>query len=167
MRKPIMFREPRSIEFTVPGKAKAERKRQRGFTSKDGRVFGHRTDEPDRKGYKARIEGRAFTECHEQLGGDLLHGPLSAHFVVCMEQPPSYPKNPTNGKPWPEHWIAKPDADNFAKLVSDALTGIVWKDDAQVTDLSVRKRYGDRDMLHIIVTEIVGGVKPPEEMPAL
>lgn len=36
----------------------------------------------------------------------------------------------------------KPDADNLAKAVMDALTVIgVWRDDDQVTDLIVRKRF--------------------------
>lgn len=36
----------------------------------------------------------------------------------------------------------KPDADNLAKAVMDALTAIgVWRDDDQITDLIVRKRY--------------------------
>lgn len=35
----------------------------------------------------------------------------------------------------------KPDADNFAKLVKDALNGVAWVDDAQVVDLMVRKFY--------------------------
>src|SRR5690349_17542714 len=36
----------------------------------------------------------------------------------------------------------KPDADNLAKAVMDALTAIgVWRDDDQVTDLIVRKRF--------------------------
>lgn len=33
----------------------------------------------------------------------------------------------------------KPDADNEAKLVMDALNGLVWADDAQVVDLHVVK----------------------------
>jgi Holliday junction resolvase RusA-like endonuclease len=36
----------------------------------------------------------------------------------------------------------KPDADNLAKAVMDAMTAIgVWRDDDQVTDLIVRKRF--------------------------
>lgn len=34
----------------------------------------------------------------------------------------------------------KPDADNDAKLVLDALNGVAWDDDQQVTDLHVIKR---------------------------
>lgn len=35
----------------------------------------------------------------------------------------------------------KPDADNIAKLVLDALNGIAFDDDSQVTELIVRKHY--------------------------
>lgn len=38
--------------------------------------------------------------------------------------------------------LGKPDVDNIAKLQMDALKGLLWRDDTQVTDLTVRKRYG-------------------------
>lgn len=49
----------------------------------------------------------------------------------------------------------KPDADNVTKLVLDALNGVAWADDAQVTDLNVHKKYRYRDaptrtMVHIL-----------------
>ena len=155
MRPIILYAEPREVEFVVPGEAKTERKRQR-FVPGVG-VTGMRNDQPDRAVYKARISERAFAECHEPL-----QGPLLAEFVVVQPKPKSYPKSPTKGKPWPDHWTAKPDADNYVKLASDALTGIVWGDDAQITDLVVRKRFGDRDELRIRVRELVGAAR---EMP--
>ena len=58
--------------------------------------------------------------------------------------------------PWPEKYSArrrvqpgadrkatKPDASNVVKIIEDALIGIVFTDDARVSDLVVRKRYGD------------------------
>jgi len=38
----------------------------------------------------------------------------------------------------------KPDFDNLAYLVTNALKGIVYLDDAQITDCSIRKRYSDK-----------------------
>jgi Holliday junction resolvase RusA-like endonuclease len=35
----------------------------------------------------------------------------------------------------------KPDWDNFGKLISDALNGVVWRDDAQVIEAKVTKQY--------------------------
>ena len=44
----------------------------------------------------------------------------------------------------------KPDCDNLAKTVLDALNGVLWLDDAQVVDLSVSKRYAAEP--HTVVT---------------
>lgn len=49
----------------------------------------------------------------------------------------------------------KPDADNVAKAVLDGLAA--WFDDAQVTDLTVRKRYAELDgapRVEVEVTEV-------------
>lgn len=37
----------------------------------------------------------------------------------------------------------KPDLDNMAKIILDGCNGIVWGDDKQAVDLSVRKRYAE------------------------
>lgn len=36
----------------------------------------------------------------------------------------------------------KPDADNIAKVIADALNGTAWEDDKQITHIDVRKAYG-------------------------
>lgn len=48
----------------------------------------------------------------------------------------------------------RPDADNAAKAALDALSGIVYRDDSQVTDLIVRKRYSETPQVQITVREI-------------
>lgn len=35
----------------------------------------------------------------------------------------------------------KPDADNIAKVILDALNGVAWDDDKQVVNLTVNKRW--------------------------
>jgi hypothetical protein len=37
---------------------------------------------------------------------------------------------------------SKPDADNIAKLIKDALSTVVYVDDAQIAELTVQKVYG-------------------------
>lgn len=39
------------------------------------------------------------------------------------------------------HPMTKPDVDKLLRAFLDALTGVVWKDDSQVTDAITRKRY--------------------------
>jgi Holliday junction resolvase RusA-like endonuclease len=42
----------------------------------------------------------------------------------------------------PTHKASRPDADNIGKQIGDALNGVVWRDDAQIVDIRVRKLYG-------------------------
>jgi Holliday junction resolvase RusA-like endonuclease len=50
---------------------------------------------------------------------------------------------------------SKPDGDNYLKGCQDALNGIVWRDDAQVIDARVIKRYSDSPALRIEVREFI------------
>lgn len=49
--------------------------------------------------------------------------------------------------------VSKPDGDNYLKAAQDACNGVVWKDDAQVVDCTIRKRFSDRPRLEIRVEE--------------
>lgn len=47
----------------------------------------------------------------------------------------------------------KPDGDNIAKAVCDALNGIAYKDDSQVVDLIVRKYYSKFPHVQVFISE--------------
>ena len=48
----------------------------------------------------------------------------------------------------------KPDADNYAKGVLDALKGVAWEDDGQVVDLIARKYYSANPRIEITIKEL-------------
>ncbi len=48
----------------------------------------------------------------------------------------------------------KPDSDNIAKVVADALNGIAYDDDAQIADLTVIKRYTENPCVKVTIAEI-------------
>lgn len=48
----------------------------------------------------------------------------------------------------------KPDLDNIVKSILDALNGIAYEDDSQVSELIAKKRYGDEDRITIKLEEI-------------
>ena len=45
--------------------------------------------------------------------------------------------------------VYKPDTDNLAKFVLDALNGVYYKDDSQIYSLCVEKKYGTEDSVSI------------------
>jgi len=45
--------------------------------------------------------------------------------------------------------MKKPDSDNIAKVILDALNGIAFRDDSQVIDLHVTKHYSDDPRVEI------------------
>jgi len=63
-------------------------------------------------------------------------GPIQLHIIFFMPRPVSRPKKHTA----PD---VRPDLDKLARAVLDALTGIAWRDDAQVCVLSATKVYAD------------------------
>lgn len=50
----------------------------------------------------------------------------------------------------------RPDVDNLAKLVLDAMNGVVYIDDSQICSLKCEKLYGDRDGI-LLKIDILGG----------
>ncbi len=60
---------------------------------------------------------------------------VSVRLDFVLQRPKSHPKRTT--KPH----CSKPDVDKLARGVLDALTGIAWADDSQVTILHASKRY--------------------------
>lgn len=63
-------------------------------------------------------------------------GAISLECEFIFARPKSLPKKVV------DH-TRKPDLDNIIKALKDAMTGIVWKDDAQIVSLTARKEYGD------------------------
>ena len=50
--------------------------------------------------------------------------------------------------------MKKPDVDNIAKIILDALNKIAYKDDSQVIELSVKKIYSDAAKVCVHIEEI-------------
>lgn len=61
--------------------------------------------------------------------------------------------------------VGKPDLTNIVKRIEDALTGIVWRDDAQVVESWSIKLYGETDLIFITVDEIQIGPTIAQDEP--
>ena len=65
-------------------------------------------------------------------------GPVGLEATFYLPCPKSAPKRQ------PAFPAKRPDLDKLVRVVADALTGVLWQDDAQVTSLVAKKRYAGR-----------------------
>lgn len=85
----------------------------------------------------------------------MLEGPIRAELIGYFPIPSSTSKK--RAKLMEEgkiRYTKKIDCDNLAKIVLDALNNIAYKDDAQVCELIVVKKYGTEPKVTVRLTEI-------------
>jgi len=51
-------------------------------------------------------------------------------------------------------YTKKPDSDNIAKAILDSLNGLAYKDDSQITELTVYKDYGTENKIIVELEEL-------------
>jgi Holliday junction resolvase RusA-like endonuclease len=129
------------IQFFVPGLPKGQ-PRPRAFARKMGDKFVARVyDSGTAENWKGAIAGCAkehFPEIPTEL-------PVALSITSYMPRPKYHFTKKGLRQEAPDVFTGKPDCDNLAKAVCDCLTICgMWKDDAQVFDLRVIKKYGDR-----------------------
>ena len=82
-------------------------------------------------------------------------GPLRATLHFTYKRPKSHLR--TGGelrKGAPRDHVSRPDVDNLAKFVMDALGGACYTDDCQIVHLDVRKTYGDVDAVQVTLETV-------------
>jgi Holliday junction resolvase RusA-like endonuclease len=81
----------------------------------------------------AALEARAAAGIHEVFAAAAV--PVRVALTFVFERPKSAPASRTRP-------TVKPDYDKLARSTTDAMTGILWVDDAQVVDAELHKIYG-------------------------
>ena len=89
-------------------------------------------DPANSRDWKRTVQSQLLTALDDKP--EIHEGALSLQLHFYLPRPKSLPKRAK------DH-IKKPDVDNLAKGVKDAMKGIVYRDDSQVVELLVRKEY--------------------------
>lgn len=127
-----------NICFTVPGVPVAQPRQRHAV------IAGHlRNYTPTRHPVNAFKAAAQFAARQVYGEGPPLMGPISVEITAIFPRPKG---RIWKTKPMPRTpKVGKPDADNIFKSLADALTGICWRDDSQLTDVTVRKREAGGD----------------------
>lgn len=135
------------LNFTIKGKVKA----------KQSVKFGHngiKYTPRDMVEY-ANLVRMSFINAYPDWNtGMLADKPLKAEINVFMPVPKSYSKKKTEQALQNEiRPTVKPDCDNIAKNINDALNGIAYPDDKQIVSLTVNKYYSSSEYVEVKITD--------------
>ena len=123
------------ISFTVPGNPVAKGRARATMVAGRARMYT-----PSKT---VSYEGKVALFASQAMNGlELLIGPVSLDLVLHMPIPASWSGKKTKqaiaGEIIP---TVKPDCSNVLKAIEDAMNGIVYKDDSQISDVSIRRCY--------------------------
>lgn len=90
----------------------------------------------------------------QAMNREPLEGPLAVYLYFRLPIPKSYPKKRIaaclSGSDRP---TKKPDLDNLAKSVLDALNGVIYQDDSQIVSLHMTKVYSQHPGIDLLIRE--------------
>lgn len=146
------------LTFTVYGLAQPAGSKIAGRTN-TGRMFV-RDDAKRSRPWKNAV-AEAAAALRGANGGplaDLLAGPLAVTMTFHVPRPAGHygtGRNAGQLRPSaPVYPAVRPDVLKLARAVEDACTGILWRDDAQIVDEHLHKRYGDPARVEVTVTPL-------------
>ena len=139
------------VRFFVPGTPRPGGSKRVFLNSKTGKpIVTDAAGKGNREWRNAVMDFAQQAYQHEPLSGIL---GLSVTFV--MPHPKShYRKGGTLKQNIPTYHGLRPDATKLLRSTEDALTGILWLDDAQIVEQFVRKVYGLNPGAEIVVEEL-------------
>ncbi|HYR17877.1 MAG TPA: RusA family crossover junction endodeoxyribonuclease [Myxococcales bacterium] len=100
-----------------------------------------------------RAEGRIRDAWIAQVGPEPFTGPVILTVTAHLARPAGHYGKRGLRPSAPECPCGRPDWDNLAKLVSDALNGVAYRDDGQIVAATMRKRYTEEAPAWVISVE--------------
>jgi Holliday junction resolvase RusA-like endonuclease len=134
------------IKFTIPGEPKGK---GRPKFSRQGNFVKTYTPETT-VNYENWIK-----ICFQEARQSKLEGELRAEIKCYFDIPKSFSKskqfNAANGLIRP---TKKPDIDNIAKIILDALNGLAYTDDKNIVDCKIEKWFAEEPRVEVEIFEI-------------
>ena len=135
----------RLVEFWVDGIPAPKGSRKNFIIKrKDGSMGVNSVNANARtKGWEAKIRQNAKSVSYNTV----MEGPVAVWLLFVLPRPGYYKRK----KDAPVLPITRPDLDKLIRAACDAVTGVLFRDDSQVTQLWARKIYGPEPGLRMTV----------------
>lgn len=146
------------IEFEVLGRPQPAGSKRAFKHPHTGRIIV-KDDAKGSRPWKQQVSGAAAAA----YAGELLAGPLRLEVTFFLARPKGHYGTGRNiglvRASAPGYPIVKPDTTKLLRAVEDALTGVLWRDDAQVIDQRAMKLYGTPERCLVTVVEALPAVR--------
>lgn len=108
----------------------------------------HRAYTPQKtRAYESLVqESYKYAALHQKRHSGPVRAEITAFYKIPKTWPSSRKRAAVAGEISP---LIKPDLDNVAKAVLDALNGLAYTDDSSITELIVRKVYADEGRVEV------------------
>lgn len=107
------------------------------------------------KDYKKLVKQQVKAQFHDEI----LSGALNVELKVYRPIQKSITKRERALRLSGAHRpVIKGDIDNYFKAVTDACTGLIWVDDAQIVSTRSNKYYSDNPRVELVVYELAGEI---------
>lgn len=137
------FTVGRAVAFVAFGEAKAQGSQESRYVPSIGRAISH--EKRPVLDWRRSVASQAAQAL--PVPWSLIDGPCALDVTVYRPRPKSAP-----GRVFP---ATAPDADKLLRAIGDALTGILYRDDAQIVTATLRKRFGEPARAAIEVVELI------------
>lgn len=133
------------IEMVIPGVTQAQERPR--FSRMGEKVVTH--DAPKSKSYKDFVKLVAW----QNKPSELIAGPIKLQADIYLMPPKNLHTGPkraliASGELRP---TKKPDLDNLIKGIKDGMSKIIWHDDAQIVEMTVRKYYSEQPRAEVTI----------------
>jgi len=134
----------KSVNFTIYGKPVPK---GRPRMTRYGTAYTPKTT----RSYEEKVRA-----CYLNQGGiNFGDAPVDVMMTFCFPIPKSWSKKKREAA-LRAPYCKRPDADNLAKAVLDALNGVAYTDDGQVCSMVLAKEYAPDPMTVVTITEVTG-----------
>jgi crossover junction endodeoxyribonuclease RusA len=131
-----------NVTFTVYG-CPVPQGSMRAFLPKGSKRPIITSDNPKLKSWRQECAGAAIRACNGHNWPILSGIPIELTVTCFFASPKSRKKNASLWK------STRPDVDKLLRAIGDALTGIAWQDDSQVSHATIAKVFGIPERIEV------------------